>query len=91
MSYPIPLLFNICAVCGVVPEPANGSNTNSNSLKFEEWVELLFLQDDGEITLMNNLYYNNKKLENTDFGTSQGSYRFVKIWKQDGGVVEINV
>ena len=47
--------------------------------------------DDGEITLMNNLYYNNKKLENTDFGTSQGSYRFVKIWKQDGDVVEINV
>ena len=47
--------------------------------------------DDGEITLMNNLYYNNKKLENTDFGTSRGSYRFVKIWKQDGDVVEINV
>ena len=47
--------------------------------------------DDGEITLMNNLYYNNKKLENTDFGTSRGSYRFVKIWKQDGDVVDINV
>ena len=47
--------------------------------------------DDGEITLMNYLYYNNKKLENTDFGTSWGSYRFVKIWKQNGDVVEINV
>tara|TARA_B100002019_G_scaffold182367_1_gene157396 strand:- start:948 stop:1502 length:555 start_codon:yes stop_codon:yes gene_type:complete len=47
--------------------------------------------DDGEITLMNYLYYNNKKLENTDFGTSWGSHRFVKIWKQNGDVVEINV
>jgi len=45
--------------------------------------------DDGDITLMDNLYYKNKKLEITDSGGSRGVYKSVKIWKQNGDVFKI--
>ena len=44
--------------------------------------------DDGEISLMDNFYYNNKKLENIDSGESWGTNRLVKIWKKNGEVFE---
>ena len=44
--------------------------------------------DDGEISLMDNFYYKNKKLENIDSGESWGTNRLVKIWKKNGEVYE---
>ena len=51
---------------------------------------IIFELDDGEISLMDDFYHNNKKLENTDFDESWGSNRFVKIWKQNGEVFDFN-
>ena len=44
--------------------------------------------DDGEISLMDNFYFNNKKLNSIDSGESWGANRLVKIWKQNGEVFE---
>ena len=61
-----------------------------NELKIENFTySLLILElDDGEISLMDNFYYNNKKLENIDSGESWGTNRLVKIWKENGEVFE---
>jgi hypothetical protein len=37
---------------------------------------------------MDSFYLNNKIIENIDSGVSWGTHRFVKIWKQNGEVVE---
>ena len=61
-----------------------------DEIKIENFTYSLFILelDDGEITLMDNLYYKKKKLEIVDSGNSRGSYKFVKIWKQNGNVFE---
>jgi len=61
-----------------------------DELKIENFTYSLSILelDDGEITLMDNLYYKNKKLEITDSGGSRGVYKSVKIWKQNGDVFE---
>lgn len=64
--------------------------TTNKELKIEDFTfsMLIFELDDGEISLMENFYLNNKKLENTDFNESWGTNRVVKIWKQNGEVYE---
>ena len=52
---------------------------------------IVFELDDGEITLMDDFYFNNRKLENTDFDESWGGNRIVKIWKENGEVYDFNV
>ena len=37
--------------------------------------------DDGDLTLMEDFFFNNQKLEVYDNGSSWGSHRSVKIWK----------
>ena len=61
-----------------------------NELKIENFTYSLSILelDDGEISLMANFYYNNKKLENIDSGESWGTNRLVKIWKENGEVFE---
>jgi len=61
-----------------------------NELTIENFTySLLILElDDGEISLMDNLYYNNKKLENIDSGESWGANRLVRIWKGNGETFE---
>jgi hypothetical protein len=61
-----------------------------NELKIENFTYSLSILelDDGEISLMDNFYYNNKKLENIDSGESWGTNRLVKIWKDNGEVFE---
>ena len=61
-----------------------------NELTVENFTySLLILEfDDGEISLMDNLYYNNKKLENIDSGESWGTHRLVRIWKENGETFE---
>lgn len=61
-----------------------------NELKIENFTYSLSILelDDGEISLMDNFYYNNRKLENIDSGASWGTYRLVKIWKENGEVYE---
>jgi len=39
---------------------------------------------------MDDFYYNNKKIENTDFDESWGGNRIVKIWKENGEVFDFN-
>ena len=46
------------------------------------------MREDGEISLMDSFYYNNKITENIDSGISREIHRFVKIWKQNGEVFE---
>lgn len=56
-----------------------------------EWCteDARFTRDrNGEISLMDSFYYNNKSTENIDSGISRGIHRFVKIWKQNGEVFE---
>ena len=48
------------------------------------------MREDGEISLMDSFYYNNKSIENIDSGISRVIHRFVKIWKQNGEVFEFN-
>ena len=48
------------------------------------------MREDGEISLMDSFYYNNKITENIDSGISRVIHRFVKIWKQNGEVFEFN-
>lgn len=61
-----------------------------NELKIENFTySILTLElDDGEISLMDNVYYNNEKLESIDYGESWGTARLVKLWKENGGVFE---
>ena len=44
--------------------------------------------DDGDVTLLDDFYFNDNKLDISDHGSSFGSYRMVKIWKQDGEIFE---
>ena len=61
-------------------------------LKIENFsYSLMILElDDGEISLMDSFYFNNKVIENIDSGVSWGTHRFVKIWKQNGEVYDFN-
>ena len=63
---------------------------SEEELKIENFsYSLMILElDDGEISLMDSFYLNNKIIENIDSGVSWGTHRFVKIWKQNGEVVE---
>ena len=63
---------------------------SEEELKIDNFTHSLMILelDDGEISLMNNFYFNNKNLENIDFGESWGSNRLVKIWKKNGEVYE---
>ena len=63
---------------------------SEGELKIENFsYSLMILElDDGEISLMDSFYLNNKIIENIDSGVSWGTHRFVKIWKQNGEVVE---
>ena len=65
---------------------------SEEELKIENFsYSLMILElDDGEISLMDSFYFNNKNIENIDSGVSQGTHRFVKIWKQNGEVFEFN-
>lgn len=45
--------------------------------------------DDGDVTLMNKLYYNSVELELIDFGISQSLSKLIKIWKRDGGTTVV--
>lgn len=45
--------------------------------------------DDGEISLINNLYFKNKRIINTDFDESWGLNRFVKVWKRNGNIINL--
>ena len=73
-------------------EEINQLSSKSEYLKFkiENFTYSLSILelDDGEISLMDNFYYNNKKLENIDSGESWGTNRLVKIWKENGEVFE---
>ena len=44
--------------------------------------------DDGDLTLMEDFFFNNQKLEVYDNGSSWGSHRSVKIWKKSGEIFE---
>jgi hypothetical protein len=46
--------------------------------------------DDGELSLMDRVFFNNNIIENIDSGVSWGTHGSVKIWKQNGEVVEVN-
>ena len=46
--------------------------------------------DDGDVTLMEDFFLSNKKLEACDHGNSWGSYRLVKIWKKSGEIFEFS-
>lgn len=61
-----------------------------NELTIENFTYSLMILElnDGEISLMDNLYYNNKKLENIDSGESWGANRWVRIWKENGETFE---
>ena len=63
---------------------------SEEELKIENFsYSLMILElDDGEISLMDSFYLNNKIIENIDSGVSCGTHRFVKIWKQNGEVIE---
>lgn len=63
---------------------------SEEKLKIENFsYSLIILElEDGEISLMDSFYYNNKSTENIDSGISRGIHRFVKIWKQNGEVFE---
>ena len=65
---------------------------SEEELKIENFsYSLMILElDDGEISLMDSFYFNNKNIENIDSGVSQGTHRLVKIWKQNGEVIEVN-
>ena len=65
---------------------------SEGELKIENFsYSLMILElDDGEISLMDSFYFNNKVIENIDSGVSWGTYRFVKIWKQNGEVYDFN-
>jgi len=39
---------------------------------------------------MDDLYFKNKKIENTDFEESWGGNRIVKIWKENGEVFDFS-
>tara|TARA_B100001287_G_scaffold265563_1_gene258609 strand:- start:2436 stop:2987 length:552 start_codon:yes stop_codon:yes gene_type:complete len=60
----------------------------SEKLKIENfsYSVLIFELDDGEITLMDDLFHFNNKLESVDFDDAWGSNRMFKIWKQNGEV-----
>lgn len=64
-----------------------------NEIKIEKFTYSLFTLelDDREITLIDDLYYDNKKLVSLDSGESWGTTRLVKIWKKNGGVYELEV
>ncbi len=61
-----------------------------DELKIENFTYSLSILelDDGEISLMDSLYYNNQRLEKIDSGVSWGTHRLVKIWKDNGEVFE---
>ena len=62
----------------------------NEELKIENFTYslMIFELDDGEISLMDDFYFNKKKLENADFDEAWGTHRIVKIWKQNGEVFE---
>ena len=64
---------------------------SEGELKIENFsYSLMILElEDGEISLMDSFYYNNKSIENIDSGISRGTHRFVKIWKQNGEAFEL--
>ena len=65
----------------------------NKKLKVEDfsYSMIVFLLDDDEITLMDDFYFNKTKFENTDMVESRGKNGFIKIWKQNGEVFEVNV
>lgn len=66
---------------------------SEEELKIENFsYSLMILElDDGEISLMDSFYFNNKNIENIDSGVSRGTHRLVKIWKQNGEVFEFDL
>jgi hypothetical protein len=62
-----------------------------DELKIENFTYNLFTieLDDGDISLLDDLHYNTKKLECIDFGESSGRNGILKIWKKSGEIFKI--
>lgn len=64
---------------------------STDELKIENFTYNLFTieLDDGDISLLDDLHYNTKKLECIDFGESSGRNGILKIWKKSGEIFKI--